>query len=287
MFYVLSFDPEKIMVALTPDGKTIVRKKTTEKEYKNILLARQHIIKHQPALIFDKYGKIQIFVVELYEWNRNEQVLSTLFCQGRNIEEILRETTGTNRESLICLTRKIFEILKMSGFLWGDFAPRNMIWDQSQKIIWLVDFERDLHLKDCPVSRHLFNRYVRNYSREEFSCFLVEHEQTVLFDDFLDEDIFGFIPAIQITSRRKYALLNNTFGKKECYSLNEVRQIEDIMASVATPFQVNNVLFFPMDSLDLIGSKGGPNEYVKAVMAIHELGENERFSELKRRTKTL
>lgn len=287
MFYVLSFDPKKVEVASAPDGKTIVRKKTTEEEHRNITLAQQHLLKHCPVLTGDEWGMISISVVETFDWDQESKILSTIFYQGKNLEEILRESIGQERSRLIDLVRKTFEVFKSSGFLWGDFAPRNMIWDQSRKIIWLVDFERELHLKDCSIEQCTFNRYIRSYSREEFSCFLSQQEQSILFNGFLEENCSGSIPISQINSKRKKTFLKSMFGGKECYSLNEVRQIEDIMASVATPFMVNGTFFFPMDSLDQIGSKGGSNEYVSTVMAICGLEGYERFSELKRRTETL
>lgn len=283
MFNVLSFDHEKIVIALSVDGRIVVRKKTTEKEYKNILLAQQHLLKHQPALTSEAYGEIRILVAETAEWDRDKQLLSTLFCDGENIEGLLRETIGSNRNELIELIRKSFEAFKANGFLWGDFAPRNMIWNQQQGIIWLVDFERELQLKDCAVEPYLFNRYVRSYSREEFSCFLTSREKESLFKGLLDEDPKGIIPTEQITSKRRRALLKALFGEKKHYSLNKIRHMEDIMSAMATPFLVHDVFFFPMDSLDLIGSKGGPHEYVQTIMAIRDLGEYERFSELKRR----
>lgn len=287
MFYVLSFDPKKIEVASAPGGETIVRKKTTEKEHRNITLARQHLLKHCPILTSNEWGMISISVAEIFGWDQKLKTLSTIFYQGKNLEEVLRESIGQERAKLIDLMRKTFEVFKSSGFLWGDFAPRNMIWDQSRKTIWLVDFERELHLKDCSIEQYTFNRYVRSYSREEFSCFLSRQEQSMLFNGFLEENYSGFIPISQIDSKRKKTFLKSMFSDKKCYSLNEVRQIEDIMASVATPFMINDTFFFPMDSLDQIGSKGGPNEYVSTVTAIHRLEGYERFSELKRRTKAL
>lgn len=287
MFQVLSFDHEKIMMTLSIDGKLVIRKKTVEKEYRNILLARQHILKHQPVLVSETYGTIRVLVADVAEWNYDKQLLSTSFCEGENIEKLLRNSIGSDRNELIELIRKLFDIFKTNGFLWGDFAPRNMIWDQQQGIIWLVDFERELQLKDCPVEQYLFNRYIRNYSREEFSCFLTLHEKDYLFNKLLDEDDGGIIPANQIVSKRKRSLLKSLFIEKEYYSLNEIRHAEDIMVTAATPFLVHGVYFFPMDSLDLIGSKGGPNEYVRAIMAIRNMEEYERFSELKKRTKTL
>lgn len=287
MFNVLSFDPKRIKVEISHCGKIIVTKKTTAREYENIILAQRHIIKHRPNLVSDKYGDIPVFVAEVFKWSIEAGILSTFFCKGKNIETMLRRSIGTNRKSLVQLIRKMFETFKLHGFMWGDFAPRNMLWDIFQNIIWLVDFERYLCLKDCPIEQALFNRYVRSYSREEFSCFLTHAEQAVLFDGFLDEDIYGSIPVELITSTRKRALLKAIFGGKVCYPVEDIRKAEDFMAIAATPFLVNSIFFFPMDSLDLIGNMGGANEYTKTIIAMHELGDYEKFLYLRRCTKTL
>lgn len=283
MFNVLSFDSKKIEISLDANGKTVVKKQTAQKEYLNITLARQHLLKHQPVLGSVMGHDFSISVAEVSDWNQELGVLSTFFCNGDNLEGVLKNTFGKERSVWTEILRKIFEIFKTNGFLWGDFAPRNMILDWPQKTLWLVDFERNLHLKDCSIEQEVFNRYVRNYSREEFSCLLSQEEQSIVFRDFLDENYTGSVPTIQIESKRKKGLLKNLFGEKDCYSMAELRQTEDLMVFIATPFRVNEVLFFPMDSLDRIGNKGGPNEYVNAVMATRNLREPERFSELKRR----
>lgn len=285
MFHVLSFDPEKVMMISASDGRAAINKKTTEKEYRNMLLARQHLLKYQPILVSETYGNIRVSVAEILGWNSEKQLLFTLFYQGQHFEGILRETIGTERNALMGLIKRMFETFKAIGFLWGDFAPRNMIWDQLQKAIWLVDFERNLYLRDRPIEHSSFSRYIRSYSMEEFSCFLTEHERATLLDDLIDKDVHEFIPISQITSKRKCSLLKTLFGEKECYSSGEVRQIEDLMVSISAPFQINDAFFFPIDPLDLIGSKGGPNEYTRTVMAIRNLGKYERFSELKKRAK--
>jgi len=283
MFHVLSFDSKKVEISLDINGETIVKKQTTQKEYLNITLARQHLLKHRLVLDFAMGQNFSVSVAGVSSWNQELGILSTFFCHGDNFEGILKNSFGKERVDWIEILRKIFGIFKSNGFLWGDFAPRNMIWDWSQKTLWLVDFERDLHLKDCPAEQEVFNRYVRNYSREEFSCFLSRREQSIVFRDFLDECSACSVPTSLVASKRKKVLLKNLFGEKDCYSIAQLRRAEDIMVFIATPFRVNEVLFFPMESLDRIGSKGGPNEYVNAVMAIRSLGELARFSELKRR----
>ncbi len=287
MFNVLSFDPKRIKVELSQSGKIIVTKKTTLAEFKNIVLARRHLLKHKPILDSNHYGDILISVAEVFEWDPEVGILSTPFCKGENLETLLRTSIGDNRECLIQLIRKMFEAFKLHGFLWGDFAPRNMLWDRSRNIIWFVDFERHLLLKDCPIEQHSFNRYVRRYSREEFSCFITQAEQTLLFDGYLDEDMSGSVPVYLIASKRKYALLKTMFGEKSCYPVEEIRKAEELMSAAATPFLVNNIFFFPMDSLDSIGSAGGPDEYADTILAIRGLGNYGKFSYLKKRSAAL
>lgn len=286
MYNVLSFDPEKVEILEGHDGKIIVRKKTTEKEYQNITLARQHLLNHRLVLDCVKGESVSISVAEVCGWEQESGILTTTFCSGDNLEEILKNSFNVKGGfDWIEILRKIFNIFRSSGFLWGDFAPRNMIWDWPQKTLWLVDFERNLRLIDHPVEQEVFTRYVRNYSREEFSCFLDTEEQFTLFRGLIEESNEGFVQIDQIASKRKKLLLKNLFEKKELYSMGELRQAEDIMVFVATPFCVNETSFFPMDLLDQIGNKGGPNEYVNAIMAVRNLEKNERFSELSRRAK--
>lgn len=286
MFYVLSFDPDKIAVSSGPEGKTVVRKKTTAKEYDNLTRAAQHLLKHNLVIVDNGLGAVSIAAAEIVEWNPETATLATLFYEGENLEGILRRTIGRRSSVDIAFVRKMFEAFKLNGFLWGDFAPRNIIWDKAGKAFRLVDFERELHLRDCPVDDHMFNRYVRRYSREEFSCFLTPSEQSVLFDGFLEESCFGFVPTNQIASKRKEALLKSIYGNKKGYTLTEVRYAEDIMVFAATPFQVNGGYFFPMDALDRIGSKRGADEYARAVRVVSGLEEYEKFLELKRLAET-
>ena len=76
MFNVLSYDPKKIKVMLSTDGKLVVRKKTVEKEYRNILLAQRHMFKHRPVLTTQAYGTIQILTAEIAELSTASEKMS-------------------------------------------------------------------------------------------------------------------------------------------------------------------------------------------------------------------
>jgi hypothetical protein len=287
MFNILSFDPDKVQVYQSTKGYIAVRKKSCEQEYVNFIRSKQHLEKYQPLIHNKTYGDLKIRTVPMESWDEKEKILSTLFCKGENLEKILREIHGDYRSVWIECIKNLFKKFQEIGFMWGDFAPRNIIWNSVENILWLVDFERTLVLRDCPIEQKLFNRYIRNYSREEFSCFLTINEQAVLFEGFLDENASAYIPIEYITSQRKIGLLRSLFGSKPSYSLHEVHEVEDIMVFVATPFFIGSAQFFPMDSLDIIGSKRGSHEYINAVLAIRNLDETSRFSELTRISRSL
>jgi len=218
--------------------------------------------------------------VPIVRWERDNSVLVTEFIEGDNLEHILRDPDHAERKEWIALIRQLYGELRLSGFLWGDFAPRNMIFRRDDQRIFIVDFEREQVFRDSAIIEVFFSRYVRNYSREEFSCFLLREEQKFLFEEFLTREAQGYIPVSEIPYGRKKTLLALLFGSKEAYSVEEVEETEDIMASTATPFFVEDVLFYPMDILDRVGCKGGHVVYANVVKQIKDLEEKEKFDEL-------
>lgn len=283
MFNVLSFDQEKVKIIFDSKGNKLVEKKTTLEEYKNITSAHQYLAKHTSPINHHDQDNISIQTAQVVSWDCSSGILLTTFCLGENLEQTLRQSIGRARNDLIVLIRKIIDFFQSVGFLWGDFAPRNILWNNVTKELRLVDFERNLLLlSNHSCSQSLFNRYVRGYSREEFACFLSTREQEVLFQGLLEEsDIY--IPINQIQSKRKKSLLGYIFGHKAIYLLHEIREVEDIMVDIATPINMHDFFFFPMDSLDQISSKGGADEYAQTVMSIKDIRDGEqRYCELKK-----
>ena len=284
MFNVLSFDSARVHIGQSCGGNIVVKKRTSEKEFLNLSMATHHLEKHGlSVVVFNENEPTQVRVAPLDSWSEETSMMSTLFCKGENLESILREEKRKDRGTWISVIRALFVKFQRFGFMWGDFAPRNIIWNSTDNRLWLVDFERDTTTRDCPVEQGMFNRYIRSYSREEFACFLTEDEQLTVFKGFIQEpNGQRHIPIDHITSKRKSGLLRRVLGEKQSYSIQEVRTIEDLMVFIATPFFVRGNLFFPMDPLDSISSKRGPNEYVNTVIAIRDLDGPERFAELTR-----
>ena len=88
------------------------------------------------------------------------------------------------------------------------------------------------------------------------------------------------IQSTAISSKRKKKLLSNLFGIKAAYKIEELRVVEQIMVSVATPFIYNNKPFWPMLYLDQINEKGGSDQYASTVQRIRNLENAEIVREL-------
>lgn len=278
---VLSFDPTRIRFVASSGGVMVAEKITSILEYHQIMSAHNHLIKY-PILLNNQ--TISVLPAAVLDWQKAKSVLVTKYYEGLNLEYALR-LTSDKQERLVWIEffKDFFQKLQLSGFLWGDCAPRNMIFNEESNTIRIVDFERILILKNSLVDPYLFSRYIRNYSLEEFSCFLFENERDILFNDFLIEEEEKNIPVSQIDSKRKRKLLGSIFGAKSFYGVKEIEKVERLMVFIATPFVVNNDIFYPMDLIDRISSQGGSSVYVEIAQKLRGLNETaERYYELKK-----
>lgn len=275
---VLSFDPDKVKFLRTDSLVTHVEKRTSLQEFKQISEAHRFLADH-PILLF---RSISFLTAPVFGWHEDRSILITKYCKGVNVEHALKNARGEERKEWILLFRELFCQLYSSGFLWGDCAPRNMIFDGSVKTVWIVDFERKIILRNDLIDLAFFSRYLRNYALEEFSCFLFREEQESLFANFLVKEPEMNISTEEISSRRKRKLLELTFGRKEHYCIVEIQRIEKLMAFVATPFYIDSNPFFPMEIIDKASSKGGVDKYANIVRKIEKLNEADRFIQLKK-----
>jgi len=272
-FNILSFNETKIEIVYLEKGTPVVRKRTTKKEYFQIMSAHEHLIKH-PAIT--ESDMISILPAPVVEWCGCENVLVTEYCHGKNIEQILCTCDRHTKKKWIKIFKEIYAQFKLNGFLWGDFAPRNMIFNEKLKTIRIVDFERKLILYNDGVDSDFFSRYVRNYSLEEFSCFLFEHEQEILFSGLTLIEKPKVISTEEIQSKRKKELLSALFGAKNCYTVEEILEAEKLMVNVATPFLIDNKVVYPMDIIDNITSQTGPKTYVKIIKTLSCINDSRR-----------
>jgi len=72
-----------------------------------------------------------------------------------------------------------------------------------------------------------------------------------------------------VGSKRKVSLLAIHFGHKEAYSSKELKQVEDIMAAIATPFKINDRVFFPMYIIDRVTNQKGAETYASIATLLY------------------
>lgn len=83
-------------------------------------------------------------------------------------------------------------------------------------------------------------------------------------------------------------MLEAMFSIKHSYDIKEINEAEDLMAFVASPFFINGITFYPMDIIDKLSNKGGPDVYVKIAQRLGNFtNDSERCNELKKIAETL
>ncbi|NCN07884.1 hypothetical protein GW933_04360 [Candidatus Falkowbacteria bacterium] len=225
---VLSFDSSRVSL-VEKNGQCVIVKKSLQREYTQMIEAQRHLCLN-PIVI----DGLTLRVVPVTNWDNKRELLTTIYCGGSNLEEYLRGCSSIDRVRLLSTLKHLLLAMKGTGFLWGDFAPRNIIIDWFNSIMWLCDFERKIVLRECPVSDVGFTRYIRNYSFEEFSSLLLIEDQNILFDGLFTEE-FGKVAIENISSKRKKEILRRLFGNNDFYNLGQLCEVEDLMAFVATP----------------------------------------------------
>lgn len=163
------------------------------------------------------------------------------------------------------IIRELLHKFRERGFLWGDIAPRNMIYVGKKQMLYILDFEKPLEIRDTLVNILDFNLFFRGYAYEEISCVLVAEEQSFLFADFLEIDMGRIIPLSEIRSGRKRRTLEYLFGNKDCYDVAEVALVEDVMSAVATPTMYENRLICPMPIIEKAVKRRGTDAYIEFV----------------------
>ncbi len=251
---ILSFNPQKIII--NPKDK-IVFKKTLKIEYEQITLAHNYFASN--PIILDCGLKVKTAPIIGFE----NDTLFLDFCEGINMEHLLKY--GYKKKLWIYVLKELMNSFKKRGFLWGDIAPRNIVFNKKENVLYIFDFEKKTIIKDITLNDQQFSNFFRNYAYEEFSCFLTKKEQDILFYQKILKQRERAIYNEDIFSGRKRFLLQNNFNKKNFYSTEEVAYIEDQMSFAATPIIIDNKILYPMFLIEKITEKGGYYEYSKIV----------------------
>lgn len=255
---VLSFDSSKVTLNFK---ENIVIKKTTDSEYATFLDVQDYL--NKVPIILDQ--GIRLLTAPLIGWSPG--ILITEYCNGLNLEHALKSQENVN--FWIKILGELLNIMEKKGLFWGDFAPRNMVYDPKTRVINIFDFERSTNILDSTVKPKVFARFFCNYAYEELSCLISQKLQKKVFNPYLKEDTKNdLILSSEISSRRKIILLNDLFGPKGEYHIKDISLIEKAMSLVATPYVIAGKMYYPMYNIEKIVEKGGINEYKNIISRI-------------------
>ncbi len=257
-FSVLDFDSNKVK-KLRLHNEDVIEKKTCQREMESLSLAVSYLQRNPITL----EGGVRVRVAEILDWDGG--LLYLEYCEGINLEQVLRFGSKSEKRNYSGLLADFLAKCRERGFLWGDFAPRNMVFNERTKSLSIFDFEKKLDIQDCSQRDIDFSDFFRGYSFEELSCILDPENQLFVFGEIIRDRPESLVCAKDINSLRKRSVLSFYFEVKKEYLSQEVQYVEDIMSFVETPFNVGGFRFFPIDVLEKLKRVGGYNEYAKII----------------------
>ena len=277
---VFSFNAQKVKFKKTYKGIDFVEKVATKKEFKNICIAEKYLVKY-PMTIKIKQKPINVRPAKVLGWDDKNSLLKLELCKGLNLESELKKQDFFNRAELLKLIESLFLEIRRIGFLWGDFAPRNMIYNSKKNEIGIFDFEKNTKFLNRTANDTEFSRFVHQYSMEEFACLLFPKEQQKLFGDLNLKKEVGRIKTNDINSARKKALLKLLFGKKSTYTLDKVVKVENIMRDIATPIKIDSGIVYSMELIEQIVKQSNVNNYARLAKVLFNKKGREKYEILK------
>ncbi len=123
---VVSIKPERLHI-FDDRGRLLISKVTTERELNNFLRASRLLPDKPP--IQSPLGLLKISTPEFVGWDAVGKQIKMSFEIGLNLELILRDADRSDRGAWVNFVSQLFAWFKLTGFLWDDCSPRNIILD--------------------------------------------------------------------------------------------------------------------------------------------------------------
>lgn len=238
---VISFDKNKIC-EFEKNGIKTIFKKTSEIEFKNLIKAKKFLKDKKILLDGIEYS---IDVPDVLSWDEKNQTIHMSFCDGKNMELLLR--SENNRKQFLKLFQSIFIFIFKESFYWEDFAPRNILVQDSH--ISLVDFEKGLSFQNIDV-----RNFLRRHVYEEYSSFLLPDERLL--------DVVSVFKATEKEKMEKIAIdsikikrikaIANMISYPPIITREQYLQIQALIVKAETPYLENGHLIFPRLKLESI-----------------------------------
>lgn len=238
---ITSYDADKVWAATMSNGRKVFCKKKIAKEIET----NMHFLSVLSGKKIYAFGmEFEISVPFIYDWNDETKVLTMEYCDGINLEFVLR-----NEETYNFGVKILNELLKLfidEKIYWIDFAPRNVLLTSNK--IKIVDFEKGLGLYSNEVE------YLRNHVYEEYGSFSFMNDRMYMPDEIFDlneneEEQNYYIPEI---GPRRIKAVAKLLGYRNYLTKREYLQILKMFIIAEEPKMVFGKFIFPRVSLEKI-----------------------------------
>lgn len=262
---ITSFDKNKIWLS-DNNGNKIINKISSFNEVENNNIISKELSQLRLSVDSLNYG---ITVPKIYDWNDDTKVLSMEYCDGKNLEFILRDKT-TYLKGLKILN-ELLKLLIYEGIYWIDFAPRNVLVEDDK--LHIVDFEKGFGNLNDGVKE-----FLRNHVYEEYGSFSFLEDRL-----YTPDEVFNVTPDelqknyyIPNIGPKRIKAMAKLLGYKEWLTKEEYLFIIKMFIIAEQPEVINGEFIFPRVYLEQILKDKNINpiafdNYAKKVLEINEL----------------
>lgn len=258
---VISIDESKIR-----DDGQLFFKRTNQQEYENLLLINNKLSGKKMTIDNKEYT---FHIPQVFSFQDN--VITMEKCDGDNLELLLRKENTHNQAVL--MLNEILKYLIYNNIYWFDFAPRNIIINDST--IHLVDFERPLIFDKLDM-----NLYFKDTVYEEYSAFLKPNEK-IINEKQIYENASKLILPTQC-SKRVLTILELLGEKEELKADQYYYIVRKILTREKAYNDKTGNIVFPLVVLENVLIQKGYEAYAKKIMEVIKMRkEYKPFSNVK------
>lgn len=244
---IISLDEDRVKIL-----DDCVKKHSDSQEVKCLQLAKNLTINFEPFVM--NHSRYKISVPEVYDYTNG--IITMEKCTGSNLELTLRE--NKEHKKGVDFTNELLSFFLGKSFYWHDFAPRNIMIDDST--IWIMDFERGLSTNfDLPL-------FFLNNVYEEYSAFLLPEERKFHLEDYIRKEKEKKIKVDSLTSKRVIGICKILYGEKDEITIQEYYEALKVILEAEEPYRTKSEIVYPLLELEDYLKENGREEYIKKVM---------------------
>ena len=260
---IISYDPNKTWLEEL-NNQVVFRKQSSETEKNSIeLFAKQ--LENKNLLVFDK--KFGLNVPKIYDWNKDNKILTMEYCEGVNLEFLLRDTKTYDYGRTIL--DKLLKFMIDNKFYWVDFAPRNVLINDDK--ITLVDFEKGFEAKDT-------RDYLRNHVYEEYGSFTFLEDRMYNPDEVFDttEEEEEYLYVISEIGPKRIKTVAGLLGYTETLTRKEYLSIIKMFIIAEEPYKDSDKVIFPRVELEKVlkDKETNPEAFINYANIIIDINKN-------------